>query len=115
MMCGANVTAIALEFGTVGPLQVLEALRADNWLRAHSDPLSPNGRAIKDQITNAFYLDNDVWRGMVLGQRARVSSGTRGIEDAGVRSEDGNFSPSFLRWQERRSGMPWTPAYAGVT
>jgi Protein of unknown function (DUF2817) len=68
MMRGANVTAIALEFGTVGPLQVLDALRADNWLHAHGDPLSPNGRVIKDQITNAFYLDNDVWRGMVLGQ-----------------------------------------------
>ncbi len=68
MMPEVTVTAIALEFGTVGPLQVLDALRADNWLHAHGDPLSPDARFIKDQITHAFYLDNDLWRGMVLGQ-----------------------------------------------
>jgi hypothetical protein len=68
MMRNASVTVIALEFGTVGPFEVLDALRADNWLHAHGDPLAPDARAIKEQITNAFYHDNDLWRGMVLGQ-----------------------------------------------
>lgn len=68
MMSDATVTAIALEFGTVGHFQVLDALRADNWVHAHGDPLSPDARVIKDQITKAFYIDSDLWRGMVLGQ-----------------------------------------------
>lgn len=64
----AEVTSIALEYGTVASAQVLEALRADNWLHAHGDPLSPEGQAIKAQVRDAFYVDTDVWRGMVLGQ-----------------------------------------------
>ena len=64
----AEVTAIALEYGTVESAHVLEALRADNWLHAHGDPLSPEGQAIKAQVRDAFYVDTDVWRGMVLGQ-----------------------------------------------
>lgn len=68
LLSHARVTGIALEYGTVESTQVLEALRADNWLHAHGDPLSPEGQAIKAQIRGAFYVDTDVWRGMVLGQ-----------------------------------------------
>ena len=64
----ATVTAIALEFGTQEPMQVLEALRADNWLHAHGGPEISLLNPIKEQIRNAFYVDNDTWRGMVLGQ-----------------------------------------------
>jgi hypothetical protein len=64
----AQVTAIALEYGTVDSMIVLEALRADNWLHAHGDPAGPEAVAIKAQILAAFYTDTDVWRGMVLGQ-----------------------------------------------
>lgn len=64
----ARVTGIALEYGTVDSTVVLEALRADNWLHAHGDPLSPDGQAIKAKVREAFYVDDDVWRGMVLGQ-----------------------------------------------
>jgi hypothetical protein len=64
----ATVTGIAIEFGTVDPLQVLDALRADNWLHAHADPADTSADQIKTQIRNAFYIDNDAWRGMVLGQ-----------------------------------------------
>jgi hypothetical protein len=68
LLSHARVTGIALEYGTVESARVLEALRADNWLHAHGDPLSPEGQAIKAQIRGAFYVDTDVWRGMVLGQ-----------------------------------------------
>jgi hypothetical protein len=68
LLSHAEVTAIALEYGTVESGRVLEALRADNWLHAHGDPLSPEGQAIKAQVRDAFYVDTDVWRGMVLGQ-----------------------------------------------
>lgn len=69
----ATVTAIAIEFGTVDPLQVLDALRADNWLHVHGDPRASWPHPIKKQILSAFYVDSDVWRGMVLGQSLAVS------------------------------------------
>lgn len=68
LMPHARVTGIALEYGTVESNEVLEALRADNWLHAHGDPKSPQGQAIKAQVRAAFYVDTDMWRGMVLGQ-----------------------------------------------
>lgn len=64
----ARVTGIALEYGTVDSAVVMEALRADNWLHAHGDPTGQDSKAIKAQILAAFYVDTDVWRGMVLGQ-----------------------------------------------
>jgi hypothetical protein len=64
----ARVTGIALEYGTVDANRVLDAVRADNWLHAHGQVDSAHGRAIKQQIRDAFYIDTDLWRGMVLGQ-----------------------------------------------
>jgi hypothetical protein len=64
----AEVTGMALEFGTVPVLEVLEALRADAWLHSHGDPASESGRTIKAQIRNAFYADAAEWKGMIVGQ-----------------------------------------------
>jgi Protein of unknown function (DUF2817) len=64
----AEVTGIALEFGTVPVLEVLEALRADAWLHSYGDPASDLGRVIKSQIRNAFYADAAEWKGMIAAQ-----------------------------------------------
>ena len=64
----AEVTGVALEFGTHTVMEVLLALRADAWLHAHGDLASPQGRAIKAQMRDAFYGDADDWKGMVAGQ-----------------------------------------------
>lgn len=64
----ARVTAIALEFGTVPPMEVLEALRADGWLHAHGDPRGEAAEAVRARTTRAFYTPTEQWRGMVLGQ-----------------------------------------------
>ena len=69
----ATVTAIAIEFGTVALLEVLDALRADNWLHNHADASKSWPGAIKNAMRDAFYVDSDVWRGMVLGQSLQVS------------------------------------------
>ena len=61
----AEVTAIALEYGTLPLDQVLLALRADNWLHAHGDMESEQGRAIKARSRDAFYQDSDDWKQMV--------------------------------------------------
>ena len=64
----AEVTGMALEYGTVEGARVMEALRADNWLHHHGEPLSPQGLSIAAETRAAFYVDTDLWRGMVLGQ-----------------------------------------------
>jgi hypothetical protein len=47
---------------------VLNALRADAWLHAYGDPLSPEGRVIKAEVRSAFFSDADDWKGMIAGQ-----------------------------------------------
>jgi len=58
----AEVTAIALEYGTQPSENVKLALRADNWLHLHGDPASAKGKAIKAQLREAFYQDADDWK-----------------------------------------------------
>lgn len=68
LLSAQAVTAIALEFGTLPLPDVLRRLRADAWLHAYDDPRSAAAKAIKRGIRDAFYVDDDRWRGMVLGQ-----------------------------------------------
>lgn len=58
----ARVTFIAIEYGTLPPIQVLEALQADNWLYVHGDVGSEQGKAIKQQIRAAFYGEEPEWK-----------------------------------------------------
>jgi hypothetical protein len=68
LLAHAEVTGMALEFGTVSLVQTFMALRADAWLHARGDPASPEGRAIKAQMREAFYGDAPDWKGMIAGQ-----------------------------------------------
>jgi hypothetical protein len=68
LLAHAEVTGIALEYGTVSLAETFLALRADAWLHAYGNPASPEGQAIKAQIRAAFYGDADDWKGMVAGQ-----------------------------------------------
>ena len=58
----AEVTPLALEYGTLPVEDVLESLRADNWLYLHGDVGSPQGREIKAQIRAAFYGEDRAWK-----------------------------------------------------
>jgi hypothetical protein len=53
---------------------VFQALRADNWLHIHGDPLGPDAKAIKTDIRCAFYPDQQDWKEMVW-QRAECVLG----------------------------------------
>ena len=64
----AEVTGMALEFGTRSLIEVLSAVRADAWLHAYGDPLSPEGQTIKAQVRDGFFGDADDWKGMIAGQ-----------------------------------------------
>ncbi|MBK9178588.1 MAG: DUF2817 domain-containing protein [Acidimicrobiales bacterium] len=58
---GTEVTAAALEFGTIDPITVLQALRADAWLHAHGDPTGPAAGPIRSQVRAAFADDDPAW------------------------------------------------------
>ncbi|WP_282606611.1 M14 family metallopeptidase [Pelagibius sp. Alg239-R121] len=62
---GADLTVVALEYGTQSSPEVNLALRADNWLHLHGDPMSKKGREIKQQIRDAFYQDADDWKSAI--------------------------------------------------
>lgn len=62
---------MGLEFGTLPDQQVLDRLRADCWLHRHPEADDVQRRAIRRDVRDAFYCDDDAWKGMVLGQ-ARV-------------------------------------------
>jgi hypothetical protein len=57
----AEVSAIALEWGTVDVITVMQALRADNWLHNHGDPSGPDAPAIKADLRAAFAPDDSEW------------------------------------------------------
>ncbi|MBV6508565.1 MAG: hypothetical protein JJLCMIEE_01629 [Acidimicrobiales bacterium] len=57
----ATVTAVALEFGTVDLLEILEALRADHWLWRHGDPESTEGEEIAARLRQVFAPDDPEW------------------------------------------------------
>lgn len=64
----AEFTAIALEYGTVPWAQVLQALRADQWLENHPEAGGSEARAIKQAMLEAFYGDTDEWKAAILEQ-----------------------------------------------
>ena len=78
----AQLTCVALEFGTRPVMDVLNALRGDAWLHGHGDVRSPEGHRIKQQIRDAFYGDTDDWKGMVAGQSLMtIREALRGLQE----------------------------------
>ena len=61
----AEFTAVALEYGTFELMEVLNCLRADNWLHHHGDLESVKGKAIKKETRRCLYPDKDDWKEMV--------------------------------------------------
>jgi hypothetical protein len=64
----AEYTGIALEYGTVPVTEVLDALRADQWLENHPEAGAAQRAAIKRQVRDAFYTDTDAWKQAILAQ-----------------------------------------------
>jgi predicted deacylase len=56
-----EITSIAIEYGTVDPIAVLQSLRADAVLHAHGDPTAPEAGTIRDQVRAAFLDDDPAW------------------------------------------------------
>jgi hypothetical protein len=64
----AEYTGMALEYGTVPVMAVLQALRAEHWLHNHPDAPAPLAAAIKQQMRDAFYTDTVEWKEAVVRQ-----------------------------------------------
>jgi len=58
----AEITFITIEFGTRDILEVLTALRGDNWLYQKYNFESPLKPQIKRDIRQAFYPEKDDWK-----------------------------------------------------
>lgn len=77
----AEYTGITLEFGTRPLTEVLQALRAEQWLANHDRVGEPLRSAIKRQMRDAFYEDSPSWRAMAYGQaRVAVLQAMRGLD-----------------------------------
>lgn len=64
----AEYTGIAMEYGTVPIAEVIDALRADQWLENHPDAPPAQRNAIKKQVRDAFYTDTTAWKSRIVEQ-----------------------------------------------
>ncbi|ARP79741.1 hypothetical protein CAL12_02135 [Bordetella genomosp. 8] len=65
----AKGATIALEFGTVPLMRMLEAIRADHWCYMSQEPENSALRnKVRDELKRSFFVAEDDWYGMVVGQ-----------------------------------------------
>jgi hypothetical protein len=73
-------TGIALEYGTRPLADVMQALRADQWLANHPDADDALRGAIKRAMREAFHDERDAWKALAYGQaRVAVLQALRGL------------------------------------
>jgi hypothetical protein len=68
----AEVTTVALEFGTYPPQAVLRALQAENWLHHHGGANHPRASRIKANLLRAFIPQDQGWKRSVREQAREV-------------------------------------------
>jgi hypothetical protein len=77
----AEYTGIALEFGTLPLLEVMQSLRADQWLENHPEIGAAQSESIKRATRDAFYVDSEEWKAAVLAQgRVVAELGVMGLK-----------------------------------
>ncbi|HYF21710.1 MAG TPA: M14 family metallopeptidase [Ramlibacter sp.] len=64
----AEYTGIAMEYGTLPLLQVLDALRGEHWLHQHPDAPPELAAQIRQRMLEAFYTDTPEWKQRVVEQ-----------------------------------------------
>jgi Protein of unknown function (DUF2817) len=78
----AEYTGIAMEYGTVPVLDVINALRAEHWLNNHPNTPPAQAKSIKAQMLAAFYTDTDLWKGQIISQaRQSMFQAIDGLQD----------------------------------
>ncbi len=56
-----ETTNVAIEYGTIDAISVLQSLRSDAWLHAHGDPTAADAAEIRTQVRAAFVDDDPAW------------------------------------------------------
>lgn len=64
----AEITAMALEYGTVPVMETVEVLRGEQWLRRHPDADPAQAAQLRQRIRDAFFIDTPEWKQKVLAQ-----------------------------------------------
>jgi hypothetical protein len=72
MQPGVDATAVVVEFGTLERDQMQRASIAANWLWLHRDAPARLRSALMQDIRNAFYPGNPMWRQGVLAQGKKI-------------------------------------------
>ena len=76
----AEYTGIALEYGTLPIMEMIGALRADQWIENHPEAPAKMRAHIKQQTRDAFYVDTDAWKQRVIEQAIDAAHGAvRGL------------------------------------
>ena len=78
----AQYTGIAMEYGTLPLPEMVQALRAEQWLQNHPGAPADQATAIKQQILDAFYVDTDAWKGQIISQARQAVAGLCGAAAA---------------------------------
>ncbi|MBP8141823.1 MAG: M14 family metallopeptidase, partial [Acidovorax sp.] len=77
----AQYTGIAMEYGTLPILDMLQALRAEHWLHIHPEAPTALAAQIKAQMLAAFYTDTDAWKGQIIAQaRQALFQAVQGLD-----------------------------------
>ena len=77
----AEYTGIAMEYGTLPILDMLQALRAEHWLHIHPEASAALAAHIKAQMLAAFYTDTDAWKGQIIAQaRQALFQAVQGLD-----------------------------------
>jgi hypothetical protein len=71
----AEYTGIALEYGTLPVMQMMDALRADQWAENHPDAPPAQLAQIKRATRDAFYVDTDEWKQQIAEQAIDAALG----------------------------------------
>jgi hypothetical protein len=64
----AQYTGIAMEYGTVSMMELLQALLGEHWLYRHPQAPPPLAAHIRQQMKAAFFTDTPEWKARVLEQ-----------------------------------------------
>lgn len=71
----SETAGITLEYGTVPLEQMIDSVRADNWLHLHGNLENEQGRQIKSELRACFYPEHDDWKQMVIDRAVYTLEG----------------------------------------
>ncbi|MDP3612898.1 MAG: DUF2817 domain-containing protein, partial [Rubrivivax sp.] len=79
----AQYTGIAMEYGTVPVPEVIDCLRAEQWMENHPEAPADARAAVKQRFRDAFYTDTAAWKQRIVEQGVEAAKqAVRGLAGA---------------------------------